>query len=85
MRLTQRTGLPIPASRPPAPFSSPPSSLVALVAVFRSIVFKHVSCASDCETAVLLPSPGKKTVKIGVMLKKFFVSVVALKSPWRRR
>jgi len=62
-----------------APSSSPPfGDFVSLLAVVKSIVFKHVNCATGSETRLSSPSPGKKTVKIGVMLKKFLINVEAL-------
>ena len=54
---------------------------VALLAVVRSMALRHVSCASDWETKLPLPLPGKKTVKIGVTPKKFFTNVEASKLP----
>ena len=74
----------LPRSRPAAFLLVSLELVVALLAVVRSIVLTHVSCASDWETKLPLPLPEKKTVKIGVTPKKFFTNVEASKLPWRR-
>jgi hypothetical protein len=51
--------------------------MVALLAVVKSIALTHVRWASAWDTRLLLPLPGKKTVRIGVTPKKFLSSVVA--------
>lgn len=79
-RPTQTAEPPSPERRPLALFSSSPEFLVSLLAVVKSIALRHVNCASVLVTTELFPPPGKKTVRIGVMLKKLaiksFTSVV---------
>jgi hypothetical protein len=50
---------------------------VSLLAVVRSIALRHVSDASCAEIRLSLPLPGKKTVRMGVMLKKLSTTVEA--------
>ena len=55
---------------------------VSLDAVVRSMALTQVNWASGCvTTAVELSLPGNKTVRMGVIPKKFDVKVDAWKSP----